>query len=126
MMLSLLQVYKLGDITKLVGHQSGLLVGAGAGPWPEVGVNCEMMANVNINGDWMDIKSKIAKVNPETKLGESHTISTDQFALMSNFYLSKGSRNGKASFCFVRFLLNGEEYIFDLHSLSHYGLEPGH
>ena len=71
------------------------MVGAGAGPWPEIGVNCEMMANANVDGESVDVKTKIAKVNTDTNKGESHGVTTDQFALLANFYMSKGNREGK-------------------------------
>lgn len=75
-------------------------MGPGAGPWPVVGVNSEMMANVHIDGDNMKIKTQIAKVNTDTKLGEASGIDTDQFALMANLYISKGERSGKVGLKF--------------------------
>mgnify|MGYP001801459974 FL=1 len=91
------QLYRIKDVANQAGTTDGLVVGAGAGPWPVVGVNSEMMANVKLNGDDMSIKTHIAKVNTETKLGEASTVNTDQFALLANFYISKGERNGKVS-----------------------------
>ena len=91
------QLYRIKDVANKAGTTDGLVVGAGAGPWPVVGVNSEMMANVKLNGDDMSIKTHIAKVNTETKLGEASTVNTDQFALLANFYISKGERNGKVS-----------------------------
>ncbi|XP_067934896.1 ester hydrolase C11orf54 homolog [Watersipora subatra] len=89
------KLYRLRDIAKICGDHSGLMVGAGAGPWPVVGANCELMANINVTGDTVDVRSKVAKVNAETQLGETQDIDTDAFALMGNFYLSKGNRDGK-------------------------------
>lgn len=53
------------------------------------------MANVLIDGDKMDIHTKIAKVNTETLLGEASSVDTDQFAVLGNLYISKGQRDGK-------------------------------
>ena len=35
--------YDLNTIPKLVGDDECFVIGAGAGPWPYVGVNCEVI-----------------------------------------------------------------------------------
>jgi len=71
------------------------VIGAGAGPWPVVGTNSEMAANVCLQEGDVTVKTKIIKVNTDTMGGEEIDVDTDQFALMANFYLSQGKRDGK-------------------------------
>lgn len=73
----------------IAGVSQGLAVGAGAGPWPEIGTNSEMMANVRL-GDDPQVKTYVAKVNPEDGSASTYPIKSDAFALMANLYLSNG------------------------------------
>lgn len=36
------KVYDIRDFTKVTGTDPLFVIGAGAGPWPHVGVNCEV------------------------------------------------------------------------------------
>jgi hypothetical protein len=37
------KLYNLSDIGKLTDVEPAFLIGAGAGPWPYAGVNCEVI-----------------------------------------------------------------------------------
>lgn len=89
-------MWTVHEIAKQIGASSpALVVGAGAGPWPTVGSNSELMINVWLDGDCIDVKSQAAKVNPDTKQGEAHVLDTDQLAFMANLYVSRGDNLGK-------------------------------
>lgn len=36
------KIYNLADMCKVLEVEPGFLLGAGAGPWPYLGVNCEV------------------------------------------------------------------------------------
>ena len=42
------KVYDLGSLPEVVGYDPAFVVGAGAGPWPYIGVNCEVCMNTNL------------------------------------------------------------------------------
>lgn len=42
------KVYDIKDIHEIVGLKSSLIIGAGAGPWPYIGVNCEVLIRSSI------------------------------------------------------------------------------
>lgn len=74
-----------------MGTTQGLAVGAGAGPWPKIGVNSELMANVGLSGESLNVKSAIAYLDPENGFKDSlKFIDSDEFALMANLYMCDG------------------------------------
>lgn len=85
----------MNDVASSVGAKEGLVVGAGAGPWPLIGVNSEMMTNMTL-GENQKIQTRIATVDVDTGDGVLQQIDKDDFALMANLYVSDG-KPGKVS-----------------------------
>lgn len=87
------KVYDLGGIPELVGYDPAFVVGAGAGPWPYAGTNCEMIANLNVSSSG-NTKSltRIAKV-----INEKNDITVEilpdselRCALLMNLFVCQG------------------------------------
>jgi len=74
-----------------------LMIGAGAGPWPHLGTNCEMMTNLAIDEEHRKCHNhtRLASVDgadtekPRRKLHELPPEQT-KCALLSNFLISRG------------------------------------
>ena len=45
------KLYDMRDSPRLTGSPQGLVIGAGAGPWPYLNRNAEMMPNMFVNSD---------------------------------------------------------------------------
>ena len=45
------KLYDMKDYPRLTGSPQGLVIGAGAGPWPYLDRNAEMMPNMFVNPD---------------------------------------------------------------------------
>ncbi|KAF6026056.1 hypothetical protein EB796_015634 [Bugula neritina] len=60
------KLFNISNIANEVNTTSGLVIGAGAGPWPVVGTNSEMAANVCLQEGDVTVKTKIIKVNTDT------------------------------------------------------------
>ena len=45
------KLYDMKDYPRLTGSPQGLVIGAGAGPWPYLNRNAEMMPNLFVNND---------------------------------------------------------------------------
>ena len=45
------KLYDMKDYPRLTGSPQGLVIGAGAGPWPFLNRNAEMMPNMFVNSD---------------------------------------------------------------------------
>ncbi|CAI5452201.1 unnamed protein product [Caenorhabditis angaria] len=75
---------KIGEICE---HSKASIFGPGAGPWPIVGVNCEMVADVNLKTG--KTSTKIAKIDESSKKGYvMNQINEPKFSLMANLALS--------------------------------------
>jgi len=89
------KIYNLADMPALIGFKdpSILIIGAGAGPWPYLKTNCELMINLAID-DELHNKSRLATVvdSTTTPRRELHTLPKEESkcALLSNFMVSKG------------------------------------
>ncbi|XP_064115825.1 ester hydrolase C11orf54 homolog [Macrobrachium nipponense] len=89
------RVYDLKELAKLVDLPNAFVLGAGAGPFPYVGVNSELMANLKA-GENASNGSHIAKLDPSSgnyilqKLPATET----GCALLLNMYACEG-KNGK-------------------------------
>lgn len=57
------KVYDLKDIAKLAEADPTLLIGAGAGPHPYIGSNCEGIINLLLDNGTVDQQTRISKVN---------------------------------------------------------------
>ncbi|CAH0604480.1 unnamed protein product [Chrysodeixis includens] len=103
-LLPLVQRDKLYDLAALARHlrrSPALLAGAGAGPWPHIGVNCEGIINLSIRDGVVEQGTRIVSVEPvgaakghsgylQRRLPGNET----RTALLGNYLLSEG-RPGK-------------------------------
>ncbi|XP_073985108.1 ester hydrolase C11orf54 homolog isoform X2 [Rhodnius prolixus] len=89
------KIYDIKDIAKIVDLKSCFVVGAGAGPWPYIGKNCEIMANVLIDSCANSTvqKTHIAKVNNKTENCEVEVLPSEETrcTLMANLYACEGT-----------------------------------
>uniref|UniRef100_A0A224XTZ3 DUF1907 domain-containing protein n=1 Tax=Panstrongylus lignarius TaxID=156445 RepID=A0A224XTZ3_9HEMI len=89
------KIYHMKDIANTVGMKSCFIVGAGAGPWPYIGKNCEMMANVLINDSTSSTvqKTHIAKVNDKTENVEVEVLPKSEMrcSLLVNLFACEGT-----------------------------------
>ena len=53
------KLYDMKDYPKMTGSPSGLVIGAGAGPWPYINRNAEMMPNLYVKEDRSIVQVKI-------------------------------------------------------------------
>ncbi|XP_055336111.1 ester hydrolase C11orf54 homolog [Paramacrobiotus metropolitanus] len=83
--------YDLVDVGNIMGYKGEYsIIGAGAGPFPETGCNCELMANVhkNVDGEIKSV-SQTAKILPPLNYNVDLLISS-KFAILGNFFASQG------------------------------------
>lgn len=93
-LVNLSKVYDIRDFTKVTGTDSLFVIGAGAGPWPHAGVNCEFIGNVQLtsNDSVNNNSSHIYKVDIQTESQVHNRLPQDEtrFALLANFFTSRG------------------------------------
>ncbi|PNF39100.1 Ester hydrolase C11orf54-like protein [Cryptotermes secundus] len=86
------KLYNMSYIGKLTDVEPSFLIGAGAGPWPYAGVNCEMIINLEVNGGKVNNHTRISKV--DTKDGscilERLPDTETRCALLANIFCSEG------------------------------------
>ncbi|KDR15774.1 ester hydrolase C11orf54 homolog [Zootermopsis nevadensis] len=86
------KLYNMSDIGKLTDVEPTFLIGAGAGPWPYAGVNCEMMVNLEVKGGKVNNHTRISKINIKDgscileRLPDTET----RCALLANIFCSEG------------------------------------
>lgn len=88
------KLYEMKDYPALVGlNKGGLVIGAGAAPWPFLGRNAEMMPNLLVQEDGRVVQeTRIARTHDEddsystVKLPESET----RNSVLGNMYISEG------------------------------------
>ncbi|GFY66203.1 ester hydrolase C11orf54 homolog [Trichonephila inaurata madagascariensis] len=83
------KVYDFKDITKKIGMPNAFIIGAGAGPRPHIGINCEMMANLKL-GEGESINTHIAKLDKDGACELVHLKDNTQFCLLGNIFISEG------------------------------------
>lgn len=95
-LLPLVQRDKVYDIQKLLKHlqccKNPFVIGAGAGPWPRINCNCELMMNLVIPNDNVTNKSRIATVDDTAGKCVLQTLPIDEtrVALLANLFVSEG------------------------------------
>ncbi|CAH1170418.1 unnamed protein product [Phaedon cochleariae] len=86
------KVYDLKNIAKLVGSDPAFIIGAGAGPNPYIGVNCEGIYNLNISNGTVNQLSRISKIDKNDDKSEQITLPNTETraALMANLLITEG------------------------------------
>ncbi|KAJ9584126.1 hypothetical protein L9F63_021535 [Diploptera punctata] len=86
------KVYDMKDLGKLANVDPAFLIGAGAGPWPYAGVNCEMMANLEVKDGKVNNHTRISKVNTkdDSCILERLPDTESRCALLANIFCSEG------------------------------------
>ncbi|XP_073944526.1 ester hydrolase C11orf54 homolog isoform X2 [Choristoneura fumiferana] len=91
------KVYDLAALLRHLRRDPALLAGAGAGPWPYIGVNCEGIVNLSVRNGSLEQGTRIVSVHPvgaakgasgylQRRLPNEETRS----ALLGNYLLSEG------------------------------------
>ncbi|GIY21323.1 hypothetical protein CEXT_542171 [Caerostris extrusa] len=83
------KVYDFKNIAKSIGMANASIIGAGAGPRPHIGINCEMMANLKLGED-ENINTHIAKLNKDGDCELVCLKDNTQFCLLGNLFISEG------------------------------------
>ncbi|CAG9771103.1 unnamed protein product [Ceutorhynchus assimilis] len=87
------KVYDLKDIAKLAQVEPSFLIGAGAGPFQYVGVNCEGIINLKIdNNGIVDQQTRVSKVNglDEQMIVQVLPNNETRISLLGNLFISEG------------------------------------
>ena len=87
---------KLYDVEQLLNHlqysKDSLVVGAGAGPWPYLNSNCELIMNMKVSPSGVKNETRIASV--DTKSGDCALQNLPnketRLALLANLFVSEG------------------------------------
>ncbi|KAJ2952415.1 hypothetical protein O0L34_g6721 [Tuta absoluta] len=92
------KLYDLAALAKHLGRDPAFLAGAGAGPWPFLGVNCEGIINLSIRNGTVDQGTRITSVQPvgaakghSGYLTQRLPSSETRTALLGNYLLSDGA-----------------------------------
>nr|CAD7571519.1 unnamed protein product [Timema californicum] len=90
------RLYDIKDVGRLVGVEPAFIIGAGAGPWPYAGVNCEvtlpMMVNAEVKQGAVNSHTRISKVNTQDGSCILERLPNDESrcALLANLFCSEG------------------------------------
>ncbi|OWR52104.1 ester hydrolase C11orf54 homolog [Danaus plexippus] len=91
------KLYSLTDLLRHLRRDPALLAGAGAGPWPYLGVNCEGIINVYVKDSAVSQGSHVVSVSPvgapkgqSSFVQEKLPASETRTALLGNYLLSNG------------------------------------
>ena len=95
-LLPTVQRNKLYDVKQLLNHlqysEDSLVIGAGAGPWPYLNSNCELIMNMKVSPSGVKNETRIASV--DTKRGDCvvQTLPNKEtrLALLANLFVSEG------------------------------------
>lgn len=86
--------FDIRTIGKICEHSEASVFGPGAGPWPVVKKNCEMVADVNLKTG--KTSTKIAEIDESTeKRYKQKIIDEPKFSLMANLALSDADKSAK-------------------------------
>nr|CAD7401261.1 unnamed protein product [Timema cristinae] len=86
------RLYDIKDVGRLVGVEPAFIIGAGAGPWPYAGVNCEMMVNAEVKQGTVNSHTRISKVNTQDGSCILERLPNDESrcALLANLFCCEG------------------------------------
>ena len=116
--------YSFTQLFEQVGlHEKGFIMGAGAGPHHDLGVNCEMMANI------AKIDNGVANCTHVCKMVDSGyqlmKIDSTNFALLGNFFCCEG-KAGKVLEIVASNRTGKDNYMTSIRKClaEHYGEKP--
>ncbi|XP_019876653.2 ester hydrolase C11orf54 homolog [Aethina tumida] len=106
------KVYDLKDIAKLVDSEPAFIIGAGAGPHPYVGKNCEGIYNLKIENGKVDQQTRISKTDDkdDKSIQEQLPNSESRVALLANLFFSEG-KPGKVLKVYARKRIGNDDFI---------------
>ncbi|XP_018336914.1 ester hydrolase C11orf54 homolog isoform X2 [Agrilus planipennis] len=106
------KVYDLKDIERFSGLKSAFIVGAGAGPHPYAGVNCEGIINMNVKDGKVEQQTRISKVVPSdgSQVQEILPNSETRIALLANLFYSEG-KPGKVLKVHVKKRIGSDDFV---------------
>lgn len=109
------KVYELKDIAKLIQIEPVFLTGAGAGPYPFIGVNCEGIVNLKIENGVADQQTRISKVDgaDEHMVVQVLPNNETRIALLGNLFASQG-KPGKVIKVAVKQRIGNKDFIATL------------
>ena len=92
-----MQLYNMRDYPALTtsdpASRAGLVIGAGAGPWPHISRNAEMMPNLYVGADLsVTQETRITRTHDEDGSYSTHKLpaSETRNALLGNLFISDG------------------------------------
>lgn len=112
------KVYDLCDVTKLQKINPTFVIGAGAGPFIYVGVNCEGIMNLNIKDNVVDQHSRIVKMD----LDDGHPVqerlpnTETRFGLLGNFFVCEG-KPGQVLQVHVKHRVGKDDFITSIRTV---------
>lgn len=95
-LLPLVQRDKIYDIHQFLEHlnysDNAFVIGAGAGPWPYLNCNCELMMNLVVSSSEIKNETRIASVDKSSEKCTLETLNGNEtrLALLANLFLSEG------------------------------------
>ncbi|KAL1494731.1 hypothetical protein ABEB36_010279 [Hypothenemus hampei] len=109
------KVYDLKDIANISNIDPIFLIGAGAGPFPYIGVNCEGVINLKIEDGKVDQQTRTSKVDgPEEEMVVQLLPNNEtRIALLGNLFASEG-KTGKVIKVHVRKRIGQKDFITTL------------
>lgn len=114
------KLYNLSDVGKLTDVEPAFLIGAGAGPWPYAGVNCEMMINLEVKGGEVNNHTRISKVNTVDgscvleRLPDTET----RCAVLANIFCSEG-KPGKVLQIICKKRIGKDDFVSSIRKSLH-------
>lgn len=107
------KVYNIRQILKHLNYgDTALVIGAGAGPWPYVQSNCELIMNVAISPSGINNETRVYSVDRINGSCIQEGLPTDEtrFALLANLFLSEG-KLGKVLKVHVKKRIGEDDFI---------------
>ncbi|XP_015599119.1 ester hydrolase C11orf54 homolog isoform X2 [Cephus cinctus] len=115
-LLPLVQREKIYDVQSLLKRLNygdiALLIGAGAGPWPYLNCNCELVMNLAIAPSGLKNETRIGSVNKQANCCVQQTLPEKEtrLALLANIYVSEG-KPGKVLKVHVKKRIGQDDFI---------------
>jgi len=109
------KLYDLKDVAKLAGLEPAFIIGAGAGPFPYIGVNCEGIVNLKLENGTVDQQTRVSKVagSDEHMIVQVLPNNETRIALLGNLYASEG-KSGKVIKVHVKKRTGKKDFIATL------------